>query len=128
MAEVLLENKTIYLWGGAITLALRGDNGALCDLLESGAEVTDDVAQFVAWLLREKPKHRPPVPAKFMVFAHLLLNPELGTAVREFGQRRKDWLAAHPGKRFPLKRELEKLGPLEKAVRARLRLASRENS
>jgi hypothetical protein len=127
MADIdrVLDRKTIVLWGGAIFKALRGDNGALCNLLDSGVEVTDDVAQFVAWLLREKPKHRPPLPAKFQFFAHLLLNPKLNAACAEIEQRRTAWLAAHPGKRFQLQRELKKFGSDADAVRARLRLARR---
>lgn len=123
-SDRLLDSKTLALWGGAIILALRGDRGALADLLKCDVEMTDDVREFLAWLVDPKIRMdgRPPVPAKFKAFDQMSrIKPDVDKALRKFVQDRAIWETAHPGRQFPYMQELKKLGPLAGAVGARLK-------
>jgi hypothetical protein len=79
-----VDSETIAIWGDEMVAALRGDRSGLVDMLRHDNKVTRDLAEFLAWLLEEKPNHRPPLPAKFKILAHWARNPALWDAFMRY--------------------------------------------
>jgi hypothetical protein len=61
----------VGVWTDAVCDAIDKDRSELVDMLRrvdpAGRvnDVTPDLCEFIAWLLDEKPDHRPPLPEKF---------------------------------------------------------------
>ena len=79
-----VDSETIAIWGDAMVAALRRDRSELVDMLRRDNKVTRDLAEFLAWLLQEKPKHRPPLPAKFKTLDRWARNPALWDAFMHY--------------------------------------------
>jgi hypothetical protein len=82
--------------------ALRGDRRPLADMLRCKEnEITDDLREFLAWLIEKRDNHRPKVPAKFKMLKQIADAPAMFDAVMEFEYRRTAWKRSNPGRRFP---------------------------
>lgn len=95
-----LDSKTLAIWGEAISLALRPKNrdlSELVELLRAGNEVTQNVAEFLAWIIETKSAGRPKLPVKFQTLREIARNPRLFDAVMDFTITRANRLVGFRG-------------------------------
>ena len=112
-----VDSETVAIWGDAMIAALKGDRSELVEMLRYDNKVTRNLAEFLAWLLDEKPGHRPPLPAKFKTLAQWARNPALWDAIMDFEMARTHWYAVTPfppyqktnKKRFPFEAKLKEV-------------------
>jgi hypothetical protein len=63
--------------------------------------------KFLAWLVKEKEKHRPSLPAMFKDLKAIARNTRLYAAVEEFRSEREEWKANNPRRKFPYESKLQ---------------------
>jgi hypothetical protein len=65
--------------------------------------------KFLAWLVKDKEKHRPSLPAMFKDLKAIARNQPLYAAVEEFRSEREEWKANNPRRKFPYNAKLEEV-------------------
>lgn len=101
----MTDGKTVAIWGDAMVAALRRDTGPLVELLEHHNEITPDLMEFLAMLLKAKPRHRPRLPHKFKLLEDIAKRPAMLDAINDLKQRRACWRYSNK-KPFPLKEQI----------------------
>jgi hypothetical protein len=130
-----VDSETIAIWGDAMCAALNGDRSELVDLLRHNNKVTRDLAEFLAYLLEERKKGRPRLPAKFGLLYKMAHNPRLWDAFLDFEMQRANWYGVMPfppyektnKKRFPFEMTLKEVADRWNLHTETLRNAVRRN-
>jgi hypothetical protein len=90
--------------------ALAGDRRELASMLRYREnKITDDLREFLAWLIDKKEGHRPKLPAKFKLLKQWARDPAMFDAVMEFEMERTHWRHSNTGRKFPYRDYLTKI-------------------